>query len=265
MYIIHIVSILSSFPFFHSFVSVHRPNLIPEPCAFIEHLIHPNFHSTSSLKREYALSLNTAPGQYPPSAHIYKLLCCQFSSASAMATLLTLATLFIAMMDPFISRATGKLAALALVVTLSTVIALLFLQKWTMGDGKGNEVVEEDAKDIVRASFTAMARDPGASSASFCVANGVVTHRSPATGVPSGGDEPANGMELERMGPGSRDPSKTDAEGLEPWPELSHASDKRASSSSSSSRNGPADVKRLGGLWVPIQSTEGVEMISRMV
>ena len=182
-----------------------------------------------------------------------------------MAALLTLAMPFIAMMDPFITPAAGILAALALAVTLSTVVALFVLQKWTMEDWKGNEVVEEDAQDIVRTAFTAMEKDPGASSASFRVANGVVTHRPPATGVPSGGDEPANGMELERMGSGSRDPSKTDAEGLESPLELSHASEKHTLSSSSSSRNGDADVKKLGGLWVPIQSTEGLEMISRMV
>ena len=70
-----------------------------------------------------------------------------------------------------------------------------------MGDQDQNDVVAEDATNIVRAAFAAMARDPGTTSASFRVVNGVVLHRCSMASVPhGGGDGSANGVGLEKGG-----------------------------------------------------------------
>ena len=170
-----------------------------------------------------------------------------------MPTLLILITPCIALMIPFMSPATSILAVLALSVTLGIVMALLFFQTWKMRDHHETEAVAEDASKIAHAAFAALSRDPGASSASFRVKNGVVMHRPPTTGVPYGGDGSADAMQLEN-GSWSQYSWVTDGGDLESWPDLFYAG-KRTESSG----------KRLGGFWSSVRSVDGSDSISQMV
>ncbi|KAF6232504.1 hypothetical protein HO173_009170 [Letharia columbiana] len=158
-------------------------------------------------------------------------------------------------MAPLISPAISILAVLALTVMLSVALTALFLWTWNTGDHDNNEAVADDATNIVRATFAALARDPGAKSASFRVVNGVVVHRDSTAGVPNGGDGPANGVRSEEVGSGSQDDSGTHGREMESWPELFHAGGK--DSTSSNSRKGNAVVEGLGGFWVSVRSLEG--------
>ncbi len=133
-------------------------------------------------------------------------------------------------------------------------MALLFLQTWKIRDHHETEAVAEDASNIAHAAFAALARDPGASSASFQVKNGVVMHRPPATGVPHGEDGSASSMQWE-IGSRSKYGWEKDGGDLESWPELFHASGKRTVSSGN----------RLGGFWVSVRSVDGSESTSQMV
>lgn len=137
--------------------------------------------------------------------------------ASAMATLLILATPFIALMAPLIDPAISFVAVLALAVTLIIIITLLFRQTWNVGNHDDNEAVAEDAINIAHAAFAALARDPGTTSASFRVVNGTVVHRRSVAGVPNGGDGSANRIRPEE------DNSGTDGGKMESWPELLRA------------------------------------------
>lgn len=132
-----------------------------------------------------------------------------------MATLFLLVTPCIALMAPLINPAISILAVLALTVMLSVALTALFLWTWNTGDHDENEAVADDATNIVRTALAALARDPGATSASFRVVNGVVVHRDPTAGVPNGGDGPANGVRSEEVGSGSQDFSGTHGREME--------------------------------------------------
>lgn len=123
-----------------------------------------------------------------------------------------------------------------------------------MKDRHETEAVAEDASNIAHAAFAALARDPGASSASFRVKNGVVMHRPPATGVPHGGDGSAGSMQWV-IGSRSKHGWDTDGGDIESWPELFPASGQRTVSSG----------KRLVGFWVSVRSVDGSESTSQMV
>ena len=107
----------------------------------------------------------------------------------------------IALMARLISPAFSAVAVLALAISLSVVITLHSLHTWSMADHEEDEAVTKDAQSIVHAAFLALAKDPGATSASFNVANGVVVHRHSTTGVPkSEEDGSANRIGLEEGG-----------------------------------------------------------------
>lgn len=178
-----------------------------------------------------------------------------------MATLLILVTPCIALMSPFLSTAISVWVVLALAVTLIFLMSILFLQTCNMEDHDENEAIAEDATNIVRAAFAALARDPGATLASFRVVNGVVVHRDTAAAVPNVRDRSANWTEPEGMGE-EREDWGADGGELEPR-QLLHARGKGFGSSSSRKR--PAAVNRLGRFWAQARSLEGSERISQMV
>lgn len=66
-----------------------------------------------------------------------------------------------------------------------------------MGEEDENQAAAEDATNIVHAAFEALARDPGAKSASFRMVNGVVLHRNSTADVPTSGDGSAESVESE--------------------------------------------------------------------
>lgn len=68
-----------------------------------------------------------------------------------------------------------------------------------MGEHEENEAVVEDATNIARAAFAALERNPGATSASFRVVNGVVMHRGSTNSTPNHGDGSVNGIGPEVM------------------------------------------------------------------
>lgn len=142
-------------------------------------------------------------------------------------------------------------------------MTILFIQTWSLGDCIEDEAVTEDAANIVRAAFAELARDPGATSASFRVANGVVVHRHSAAGVSNRGYGSANGVTLDQVDSEDQDDMWMDGGELGSWPELSHAWSKQ--SSCTSFRKGHAALRRLSGFWVAVGSQEGAESISQMV
>lgn len=162
-----------------------------------------------------------------------------------MATLFLLVTPCIALIAPLISPAISILAVLALTVMLSVALTALFLWTWNTGDHDENEAVVKDATNIVRTALAALARDPGATSASFRVVNGVVVHRDSTAGVPNGGDGPANRGRSEEVGSRSQDDSRTDGREMNSWSELFHAEGK--DSTSPSSGEGRAAVRFRSG------------------
>ena len=142
-------------------------------------------------------------------------------------------------------------------------MTILFLQKWNLGDCIEDEAVTEDAANIVRAAFAEMARDPGVTSASFRVANGVVVHRHSAAGVSNRGYGSADWITSDQVDSENQDDMWMDGGELGSWLELSHAWSKQ--SSCTSFRKGHVALRRFGGLWVAVGSQEGAESISQMV
>ena len=138
---------------------------------------------------------------------------------------------------------------------LSVALTALFLWTWNTGDHDNNEGVADDATKIVRATFAALARDPGATSASFRVVNGIVVHRDSTAGAPNGEDGPANGGGSEEVGSRSQDDSGTHGREMESCQELFHAGGK--DSTSSNSRKGNAVAEGLSGFWVSVRSFRG--------
>lgn len=167
--------------------------------------------------------LNTALEQHLTVAPLSTLLHRHLNLASAMATLLILATPCIALMAPLIDPTISFVAVLAPPVTLIIIMTPLFRQTWNVGNHNDNEAVAEDAINIAHATFAALARDPGTTSASFRVVNGTVVHRRSVAGVPNGGDGSANRIRPEETGSGSQDDSGTDGGKMESWPELLRA------------------------------------------
>ncbi|CAF9911689.1 hypothetical protein IMSHALPRED_010547 [Imshaugia aleurites] len=181
-----------------------------------------------------------------------------------MATLLILVTPCIALMAPlFISPAISILAVLALAITQIIVITFLFFRSRNMVHHDETEAVTEDATNVVHAAFAAVARDPGATTASFRVVNGVVVHRYSTAGSANGRDGSLNGTGSEEVASGKPVGLDMDKVELDSGPEHRHA--RENCFSSSSSRECHVASRRLGGFWVSTRGLESPDMMSQMV
>ena len=178
-----------------------------------------------------------------------------------MATLLILITPCIALTAPLLSPAISIFAVLVLVVILSILVTVLFVQTWIMAKHNENEAVVGDATKFVHAAFASRARDPGVSSTCFGKENGVVVHRHSAS--PNCGYGFADGTGLEEVGLGGVGSMWTDGGELGSWSEFIFAWGRN--SSSVSSRKGHAALRIFGGFWVAIRRLEGSERMSHMV
>ena len=114
---------------------------------------------------------------------------------------LIVVTTCIALIALLISPALTVVETLMLAISLSIVITYLSLQVSSVVDHREDEAVTENANNIVHAAFLALAKDSGAMSASFNVANGVVVDRHSMTGgLASGEARSATGIGLQEGG-----------------------------------------------------------------
>ena len=167
----------------------------------------------------------------------------------------------IALVAVLVSPIISVMVVLALAVALGIILAILFLQTRDMGDGKGDgdqdEAIAEDAINVVREAFAALARSPGATSASFRVVNGTVVHQNSTAGGSNGGDGIADEIRSEEVDSENRDNSGTEGEELESWTELFHAWGMRSTGSSPRSRRGHGGIQRLGRFRVSARRLGG--------
>ena len=181
-----------------------------------------------------------------------------------MATLLILVTPCIALMaPPLISPAISILAVLALAITQIIVITFIYYQSRNMVRHDENEAITEDATNIVHAAFAAVARDPGATTASFRVVDGVVVHRYSTAGSANGRDGSQSETALEEVASGKQDDLDMDKVELDSGPEHFHA--RENCFSSSSSRECHVASRRLGGFWESVRGLESPDMSSQIV
>ncbi|CAF9921513.1 MAG: hypothetical protein ALECFALPRED_001815 [Alectoria fallacina] len=181
-----------------------------------------------------------------------------------MATLLIFITPCLALMAPLISPAISIFAVLALTTTLILIMTFLFLQTWTTLDHDENKAIAQDAPNILRAAFAALeTRNPGATSASFRLVNGVVLHEPPTDFALNGEHGSAKWIGLENVRFGSRDDLGREKGEMVSWSEGFRAWGEWYGSVGA--RMGSAVVKRLGGFWVSVRRLEGAEMGSQMV
>ena len=150
---------------------------------------------------KYTHPLDPFP-KYTKQPHVYNLLSRRLDAAHEIKMPSIVVTTCIALIALLISPAFTVVEPQALAISLSIVIALLSLLTCSVADHEEDEAVTKEAQNIVRAAFLMLAKDPGSTSASFKVANGVVVNRksSPAGTQKSREHGSATGIGLEEGG-----------------------------------------------------------------
>lgn len=196
-----------------------------------------------------------------------------------MAEILILVPPCIALVAPVMSPAFSVSVMLALAATQSVLATFLCLQVLNMRDddeeagaGAGARADDEyepdafieDATNIVRATFAAVANPPGVTSTSFHVVQGPAVHQdSTASALKhSDGDEYDNGIESEEVYSRCQDNSATDGAKLGHWPDFC---DKHYTMSNSSSWKGYAGFRKLCGFRISVRHLGGADLVAQMV
>lgn len=144
--------------------------------------------------------------------------------------------LVVLLMSPAISAS----ALLALTTPLAIVLIIVLLRTSRTQAHDTSEAVAEDARNIACEVFAALARDPGATTASFRVVDGVVVH-----GGPSWRGGSTGGIRSDEEDSVSQDAFETDREEAEQRPDYTRAWD--AGPPNSGSGRGRVVVRILGG------------------